>query len=110
PNSTYSGLMQGYFGNLDPTEQDALWQVFKMQNGFATNPAINDPTALNKFADFVHATYSAATQSIELAPDEVMKRQLIMNVYQLIIAMMESMQSSVGVVGNNIVFLGKYQQ
>jgi hypothetical protein len=105
----YTSLLVGFFGNLDTDEQGALWQAFKTKNGFTTDPASNDIDALVKFSDFIQATYNNE-QTMALSPEEIHKRQLLFSLYDLIVTMMQSIQQTVGVTGQNITFLGRYQR
>lgn len=107
-NGPFGNLLTGYFGYLDPAAQSALWQSFKDKNGFATDPANTDLVALEKFSDFVQGTFNDGLSTL-LSPEEVHKRQLLFNLYDLIIVMMQSIQNTVAVTGDNITFLGKYQ-
>src|SRR5437016_1606130 len=105
-NTPYSSLITGYFGNLGSAAQDALWQSFKDKNGFVTNPSNTDVNALIKFSTFIQSTFNDG-QELLLSPEEIQKRQLLFSLYDLIITMMKSIQDTVGVTAQSIVFLGK---
>lgn len=108
-NSIYSNLMNGYFGYLSSDDQDALWLLFLQKNGFTTNPSNTDLAAQIKFSDFIEKTYESV-QATNLSPEEVNRRQLLFTVFDIILAMMKSIQDNVAVTGNELAFLAKYQK
>lgn len=118
PNgSNYETMLDGYFGSdyADTivgfgTKKDVLWQAFLKENGLSpTDPLVvaQDPAIQSKFVTFLQKTYDAM-QVNTLSPGEVTRRDLMFTVYDLVVLMLEVLQSTVGVVGNNVVFLNKY--
>lgn len=119
PNgSLYQTIMNSF---LDPsyvdktvgfgTRGDKLWQDFLAQNGLkATDPSVvtEDPTILAEFVSFVQQT-SASLQQGKLSPKEMTNRAIMFSVYDLMVLMLSVLQNNVGVTGQNIAFLGHYQ-
>ncbi len=120
PNSSsYEDILDGYFGDAYGdqqaglvTQKDVLWTSFLLQNKLDPNDPLvvaQDPTILAKFVQFTQKTYDSM-QTNALSPDEVARRDLMFSVHDLIVLMLETLQKSVGVLGDNVVFLGKYQR
>lgn len=121
PNgSPYETILDGYLGTdyADQksgfvTQKDVLWIKFLAETGLkATDPLVvaQDPSVLMKFVAFVQKTYDSMQVGTNLSPDETSRRKLMFSVYDLIVLMLETLQKNVGVVGNNVVFLSKYQK
>jgi hypothetical protein len=119
PNgSLYESILDSYFGTSFAnaqkgfvTEKDVLWQNFLSQNGLSpTDPRVvnQDPAVLQEFVTFMRQTYNSL-QTDQLSPGEITNRSVMFSVYQLIVLMMETLQSNAGVTGQNVQFLSNYK-
>lgn len=74
---------------------------------------VNDKEAVQvRFLNYVKATLqNLQLQQINLtSPDEVKKRIIMFALFNLLIEMLDTLQNTVGVVANNLIFYGKWQE
>jgi len=109
PNSPYSSILDGYFGYLSQADKDSLWNTFKMQNGLTGNPANTDTQAITEFSNLIQLTYDM-TERFQLSPTEMKNRELVVNIFDILIKFMRTVNDNISVLSKNIYFLSQYAQ
>ncbi len=110
-SGVYATYMASFFGNLTSAERAALWDQFVTINGFSSaNPPtpgdINDQLQFLQFAQAV----TSRNQTMALSPDEIKKRDIMFETFDILLAMLTTLQNTVAVQGQNLVFYGKWQE
>lgn len=105
-SGAYGSIIQAYFGQIDAKDKQSLWNSFLKEEGLSANP-----TDVSKAADFLaFVQENSATQSVALSPTEVAKRQIMMNTFKSVLAMLTTLQNTVAVQAKSLLFLSKLQQ
>lgn len=110
PGTLFDSIFQAYLADQQDISTD-LWKKFLLANNLDPNDAritAQDETLLASFVRFVQSTYEQTSTSLSL--NEMTRRHLLFSIYDLIVLMLQALQENVSVLGNNVVFLGKYQQ
>jgi len=110
PGTLFDTVFQAYLADQQD-DNAVLWRKFLVANNLDANDAriaAQDDTLVAKFVRFVQSTYESKASQLSL--DEMTRRHLIFTIYDLIILLLQAIQQNVGVLGENIVYLGKYQR
>lgn len=108
----YSHAMSSYFGYMDPTEQQKLWDLFLQNYALNTNPSDTDPTAQAEFIHFAQGTVNRMMEmqsQVTLPPSEIEKRKILFETFDSILLMLNVVQQTIGVQSKQIIFLGNWQ-
>lgn len=106
----YADFMTSFFGTLSAQDQQSLWDSFLQNNNLTSNPSPTDITAQTNFMTFIQGTYTRDTTTILLSPEEVLKRDVSFNCYDLLLKMLKTLQATISVQAQNLVVLGNWQQ
>ncbi len=111
-SSFYSGMLNGYYGDLSTQGKQSIWDQFVAETGItATTP---DTDALKAaFSQFIQSRYAiSATQQASNAqsPEEIKKRVILTDSFGNILQMLTSLQQTIAVQSNALTFYGKWQQ
>lgn len=110
----YSNVMNSYFGYMTPTDQEDLWQLFKQNyNLGATTISDTDPLIQAEFVHFVQGIYQKNNDmqsEVLLSPNEVQKRQILFDTFDIVLKMLNTVQTTIGVQGTNLIFYGNWQE
>ncbi|MBS0654704.1 MAG: hypothetical protein JSR46_02910, partial [Verrucomicrobia bacterium] len=88
-----------------------LWNEFLTTNGYtAANPPPQTIAAQTQFVQFAQGVYSIENLSQALSPDEVRKRDIMFKTFDTLIAMLGTIQNSVAVQSQDLIYLGNLQQ
>lgn len=105
-SGTYGSILQAYFGQIGAKDKQNLWNSFLKEEGLSANP-----TDSSKAGDFlVFVQENASTQSTTLSPGEIAKRQIMVNTFKSVLAMLSTLQNTVAVQAKSLLFLSKLQQ
>ena len=105
-SGTYGSILQAYFGQIGAKDKQNLWNSFLQEEGLSANPT--DATKAADFLAFVQE--NASTQSLALSPSEIAKRQIMVNTFKSVLAMLSTLQNTVAVQAKSLLFLSKLQQ
>lgn len=110
PQGDYQIILNGFFGNLSTDKRSALWTEFTTENNISsTNPPSDDATK-EKFINFAETNYATLLQvSNDFSPDAVALRHVISNVFDVLITLMKTAQTTAATQSALGVFLANYQ-
>lgn len=112
----FQSLMNGFLGNLSVGDQQNVWQQFLQSEGLTTNPSISDSNyqqVLGDFGNYIQQTFVGNVNlgaPNALSPNELTKRNVIFSAFDLLIQMLNTLQNTVAVQSNNLIYLGNLQQ
>ena len=107
----FAALFDAYLGNAATTaSKQSLWDQFLQQIGYSFNPAADDTQALDKFVSFLQTNYTNSNVALQSSPDEVVKRQVMLATLNLAIALLSTLQQTVGAQANNLIYYSKLNQ
>lgn len=107
---TYATYMDAFFGNLSQAEKDELWQRFLTNNGFSiSNPPVSGNVSEEElFVQFSQLVLERETTAI--SPDEIKKRDIMLKTFDILLEMLNTLQNTISVQGQNLIFMGKWQE
>lgn len=100
--------MQSYFGGLSLQQQQAVWVQFLVNNHY-TPPPPNTLAVLQDFQTYANAVFGAMQRN-QASQDEIKKRTIMSNTFDVLLQMLLSLQDSIGVQSRNLIFYGTWQQ
>jgi hypothetical protein len=107
PTGIYDTLLSSFTGSY--SEKMTMWTKFLISNGLALDspPPINS-TLFVSLTQFLQGIASFSTAS--LSPDELAKRKVMLDTFDIILKMLNALQNTIGVQANTLYFYGKWQQ
>ena len=103
----YGSVLQAYYGSRSDEEKQSIWQSFLSSEGLTTNPP--DDSKVADFVKYISGTYGASSQQ-SLSPQEIAKRQLLLQTFNAVLQMLSTIQNTVSVQSANLVFYSLWQQ
>ncbi len=118
--SLYGNILDAFFSTLSDAQKQEIWVGFlKTLNLPADTPIGSVPVNLatqQLFYTFIQQLIAQKEMSIiptatndQLSPDEIKKRNIMFGVLNSVISMLLSLQNTVTVEAQNLVFFGKWQ-
>lgn len=106
---------------IDDTYRSELWRNFLTTHGFDPDGPFSQITSLPdaerealkiEFVKYINARLiELQTQELNLASlDETKKREIMFRTFEILLKMLVALQNTVGVIGNNLIFFGKWQE
>lgn len=110
PQGDYQTILNGFFGNLPTDKRSALWTEFTSENNISSTNPPSDEETKEKFINFAETNYATLLQvSNDFSPDAVALRHIISNVFDVLITLMKTAQTTAATQNALGVFLANYQ-
>jgi hypothetical protein len=108
-SSIYGGILNGFFGTWDDEKKLTLWKRFLSLNDLAANPPdAGIGTKASEFLSYVSSSYNIPLTE-QFSPEEMVRRQLMFSVFDLIILMLSTAQNTTATQAVEYNFLAKFQ-
>ena len=104
----YGSILQSFLGTFNDVQKQQIWDSFLNNQGLGSNPV--DSSQSGAFLDYVQKSASWLSETVTLSPAEVQKRALMVQTFESVLAMLETLQNTVAVQAKNLVFYSKLQQ
>jgi len=100
-DSTYSQILNSFFGYVSEEDKAAFWNRFLVAKGAKASP--------NDFLEYVQTAYECLSM-LNLSPEEIARRHVLFNIFDIIILLMRTIQDTVGSEADHSLFLTKMQK
>lgn len=106
----YQIILDGFFGNLPTDKRSALWTEFTTENSISSTNPPTDTGTVEKFINFAETNYTVLLQeSNDFSPNAVALRHVISNVFDVLLTLMKTAQTTAATQNALGVFLANYQ-
>lgn len=106
----YGNAFASYFAGQSPLMQQQLWVQFLVNNNFTITAPPEDPTLEAAFINFASRILTNINNQDVQSPLEVKKRLIMTLAFESLLKMLTTLQNTIGVQSQNLIFYGNMQQ
>ncbi len=105
----YATALQSFFGGLNIVQQQQIWAQFLKNNNLTATPPETD-NFKKLFISYGTSILSGIQGQNVQSPEEMKKRLIMASTMESLLAMLNSLQDTIGVESRNLIYYGNFQQ